>query len=113
MFLSLAIDMLHKMEQDSNTNRENEIMFKHRFGVSHMMADLVWERLCDNGFKVRHRRAKQVHLLWALLFLSTYPTETEGCQMAHTTRNTYRKWVWIMIDEIELIFHKVVSITEL
>ena len=111
MFLSLAIDMILTMEQDANS--ENEILFKHYFGVSPMMADLVWEKLCNNGFKDRQKRAKQVHLLWALLFLSTYPTETEGCQMAHTTRNTYRKWVWIMISEIELIFHKVVSITEL
>ena len=111
MFLSLALDSILQTEQDGNTNRENEIMFKNYFGVSPMMAGLVWERLCDNGLKLRQKRAKQVHLLWALLLLSTYPKETVGCQMVSTTRNTYRKWVWIMINEIELIFYKVVSIT--
>jgi hypothetical protein len=113
MFLSLALDLILQTEQDGNTNRENEIMFKNYFGVSPMMAGLVWERLCDNGLKLRQKRAKQVHLLWALFFIYTYPKETVGCQMVSTTRNTYRKWVWIMIHEIELIFHKVVSITDL
>ena len=112
MFLSLATDLILTMEQD-NPNPENQIVFKHYFGISPMMADLVWVRLCDNGLKDRQRRVKQVHLLWALLFLFAYPKETMGCKMVHTTRNTYRKWVWIMINEIELIFHKVVSITEL
>jgi hypothetical protein len=113
MFLSLALDLILQTEQDGNTDRENKIMFKNYFGVSPMMADLVWEMLCDNGFKLRQKRSKQVHLLWALSFLYMYPKETVGCQMVYTTRNTYRKWVWIMIHEIELILPKVVSITEL
>ena len=112
MFLSLALDSILQTE-DGNTTRENEIAFKNYFGVSPMIADLVWERLCDDGLKLRQKRAKQVHLLWALLFLFTYPKETVGCQIVSTTRNTYRKWVWIMIDELELIFHKMVSIIEL
>ena len=117
MFLSLSLamdmDVIPKVERENNNNRENEIAFRHKFGVSPMMADFVWKKLCDNGLKLRQKRAKQVHLLWALFFIYTYPKETVGCQMVSTTRNTYRKWVWIMIHEIELIFHKVVSITDL
>ena len=109
--LAMDMDVIPKADREGNTESANQIAFRHKFGVSPMMADFVWERLCDNGLKLRQKRAKQVHLLWALLFISTYPKETVGCLLVSTTRNTYRKWVWIMIHEIELIFYKVVSIT--
>ena len=49
MFLSLALamdmDVIPKVERESNNNRENQIAFRHKFGVSPMMAYSVWERL--------------------------------------------------------------------
>ena len=49
MFLSLSLamdmDVIPKVERESNNNHENQIAFRHKFGVSPMMADSVWEML--------------------------------------------------------------------
>lgn len=110
MFLSVAIDMVAGMEHDFGSYWEKENKFKSLFGVSPEVAGTMWDSyLMENGLLLRHPLAKKKHLLWALLFLFSYPTETVSCVITKASRKTYRKWCWIMITELSIILKDLVS----
>lgn len=70
--------------------------FRALFGVSQDVCCLAWE-WCRNHKRAPRHGMKGIHLLWALHFLKSYNTEDENASWAHTTRKTFRKWVWIML----------------
>lgn len=45
-------------------------------------------------------KSKPKHLLWGLLFLKQYSNETVLASQCRTTRKTFRKWCWAMIEEL-------------
>jgi len=77
--------------------------FKSFFGVSPQICALTWNlikyELPDDY--------KEVHLLWALLFLKCYNTESVNRAIVGCDEKTFRKRVWMVVDK--LAFMKVVS----
>ena len=50
------------------------------------------------------------HLLWALYFLKTYQPEAYTANRCQVDENTYRKWLWIVLDllgELDLVSRSV------
>jgi len=39
-------------------------------------------------------------LFWTLYFLKNYPSEDTACSRWKTTRKTYRKWIWRVLDAL-------------
>lgn len=76
------------------------------FGISPQICSLCWKHIkCELPMD-----CKEVHLLWALLFLKCYNTENVNHSIpfhSDCDEKTFRKWVWIVIDR--LAFMKVVS----
>jgi hypothetical protein len=87
-FLSAAESMGAKNERHS---------FASIFGVRVSLCPIIFQH-CQL-YMIHGLEAK--HLLWGLLFLKVYATEDVACYMlTHTTRKTYCKWYWIVIQAI-------------
>lgn len=76
--------------------------FKSFFGVSPLICAICWQNIKDN----LPMDYEQVHLLWALLFLKCYNTESVNHSLAECDEKTFRKRVWLVVEE--LAFMKVV-----
>lgn len=85
------------------TVARDESTFKSYFGVSSVVAALMW-----NSIKPPHK-SKPKHLLWALYFLRQYPEEHKCAHAMGCTKNTLKKWIWPIIDAIALLKEKYVS----
>jgi hypothetical protein len=78
--------------------------FVSLFGVSPKVCAAVWNITSfDDDVKLQH-------LLWALLFLKTYQTETPLMKLANCTcRKTFRKYVWKVLSALRLKSTNIVS----
>ena len=100
-----------QMESTACLSERNN-QFKNKFGISTRLTELVWALLCKDGLIRRNKGVEEKHLLWALLFLSTYPKEDERRKNLKASRNTFMKWVWIIISDIASLQSKIVSNTK-
>ena len=54
---------------------------------------------------------KPVYLLWALLFLKCYNTNTRNAAITGVDEKTFRHWSWIFVEAIANLDREVVSFT--
>jgi hypothetical protein len=71
------------------------------FGIPPLKVYQLWQ-LIDDGHK-RDKKYLPKHLMWALLLLRTYNREEVLATLVGVTEKTYRKWAWMMIQEIAAI----------
>ena len=76
------------------------------FGVTPPIVASIWRKLCREGLLPNGETP--VHLLWSFAFLKMYGTEPQMAMLFHTTRKTFREWVWRFVDGI--FFLDVVSL---
>lgn len=81
------------------------------FVASPEVCSRLWD-LCD-PYNTMPNAVKPVHLLWALLFMKQYQTETLNSTLVAETKakdeKTFRKWSWLFLREISYIESRVVS----
>jgi len=82
---------------------EDQRDFRAMFGPCPLICSVVWE-IIDKPPKGLPK-----HLLWALMFLKLYETNSTLAAMAKTTRPTFRKWSWLFVEAIALQESRVVS----
>jgi hypothetical protein len=83
--------------------RVEDARFRAHFGTS---ADVC----CDLWSLIRVDRAKPFHLLWALMLLKLYCSESVLCTLAGGVHEqTFRKWAWLFVNEISELQYSVVS----
>lgn len=68
------------------------------FGSSLELCDLLWDYL-----QPWHGQLHPIHLLWALHFLRTYPTEDSAIFLWCTTAMTYSHRVWFVIGCLDQV----------
>ena len=68
------------------------------FGVSPAVLASVWRKILRE--ELLPAGGTPIHLLWSFAFLKMYGTEPEMSMLFHTTRKTFREWVWRFIDAI-------------
>lgn len=106
-FCFCAQAMLHHPQGsnqcDPYTTTQFYSFFYSHFGTSPDTCLLLWQK-CTFPPDM-----KPCHLLWALLFLKLYATEEVLSNIAGSTRKTFRKWAWIVIEAISKLGPKVVS----
>ena len=101
-FNYFAGSMLKRANRDGMRGRERD--FTSLFGISANVCSVVWN-LCDFP-----TGTKPIHLLWAFLFLKIYGTEPVLLAIVGgPTRKTFRKWVWIVMEEVAAKAPSVVS----
>jgi hypothetical protein len=102
-FNYFADPILTRANRDGRLGLDRD--FKALFGISANVCSVVWN-LCN--FPIG---TKPVHLLWAFLFLKVYGTEPVLIYIVDSgpNRKTFRKWIWIVIEEIAAKAPSVVS----
>ena len=79
-------------------NTENR-RFKSIFGILIDQVCLLWLTIQQNNNSLC-QKASPKHLLWCLLFLKLYVTESVAAILCGCDEKTFRKWVWLFIEEI-------------
>jgi hypothetical protein len=74
----------------------------------------VWRRLEVDNIDLDapdDKIAEPCHLLWALLLLKTYETESVLAGLCGgVDEDTFRKWAWHFIEKVSYLEHEVVSV---
>ena len=68
------------------------------FGVTSAIAASIWRKILREG--LLPDGGTPAHLLWSFSFLKMYGTEPQMAMLFHTTRKTFRQWVWRFVDAI-------------
>ena len=84
--------------------QQNSPTVKHRiftttFGVSQDLCSNLWN-FFDKKFQ---EEASPKHLLWALMFLKQYNTQSFTASIVDVDEKTYRKWVWKVIKKLQIL----------
>lgn len=84
--------------------------FRALFGISPNMASHVWEMIDPTN--QMPQGVKPMHLLWCLMFLKVYASESVLCALAGgVDEKTFRKWTWLFVYEINDLYPEIVSLT--
>ena len=78
------------------------------FGTTPQVCMYLWAYMMRYDYIPAH--GCPPYLLWALMFVKLYSTETVLAHMVGVTEKTYRKWVWLFLRAITKLESKVVSI---
>jgi hypothetical protein len=70
--------------------------FRATFGTSPAVCSLLWEMLLP----VTTISTKPVCLLWGLMFLKLYNSESAHCNIARVDEKTFRNWSWFFVNAI-------------
>ena len=82
--------------------------FRSHFGIDWHLCSKLWFLLMPYLID-EVKRAKPMHLLWALLFLKLYDGEEILASKVGCDEKTFRKWTWNIIDLISYLQGEVVS----
>ena len=101
-FNALANNIIRANQPNTKTG-VSSCAFRSFFGTSPKTCASLW-KISNFPSKTRPK-----HLMWALMFLKSYDTEIKLSSLAGVSPKTFRKWIWVIIDEIGKTMHKVVS----
>jgi hypothetical protein len=94
-FMDLAGSLASSLAEDvGEATRKRR--FKKIFGVSASVCAKLWILLAAH----LGRDSRPVHLLWTLFFLKHYSVEEVNSAFAQCNEKTYRKWTWLMVEEL-------------
>jgi len=108
-FHCVARDIMNRASwKVGSAAREDRRSRKH-FGAPFAIVRMVWDMLVEGG--LLPEKGKPKHLLWMLYFLKCYPKESPGCAVVGGSRGaidpkTMRKWVWLFLERINDLPHK-------
>lgn len=91
------------MKHESSSGLVGLRRFKSFFGISPRICSISWNLIKDDLPK----SYKEVHLLWALMFLKNYSKESVNHALANCDEKTFRSKVWTIISVLASM--KVVS----
>ena len=85
------------------------------FGITPLKVHHLWRLIVegDDGNDGNNRSEKKFapnHLLWALLLLRSYGREVILATLVGVSEKTFRKWAWMMIEELARIENLVSSL---
>lgn len=81
---------------ESVLNKRNMERFRSHYGTSPGVCALIWNKISD----IVPRKYTYKHLLWGLLFLKVYATESVTAGMIGVDEDTYRDHLWEVIKAI-------------
>ena len=70
--------------------------FASLFGVTPKVCSIVWRKISHQFTN----RIEPKHLLWALLFLKCYGSESVHSALTGVDEKTFRLWVWRVVPSI-------------
>lgn len=94
--------------QNRRCEKTQKERFHAFFGASPYVCSLVWSYLVQANVALDDY-CQPKHLLWTLLFLKTYSTESVLAVLIGVDEKTVRKWVWYLIEELGDLYDDLVS----
>jgi hypothetical protein len=92
---------------DGGSSQTRDRRFRSHFGATPEICAHVWDLLDPTTLP---RDAEKKHLLWALMFLMLYKTESVHCSLAGgVDEKTFRSWAFLFVYEVSLLEGTVVS----
>ena len=83
--------------------------FRSFFGISPIVCSNAYNKISkDPDFP---KQTKPYHLLWALMFLKLYSTESIVAGIAGCSEKTFRKWSWTMLNLLDRLEFELVCQT--
>lgn len=104
-FLLLGLNILGRVLKSEKVARDR---FRSNFGTEPVVAADLWMRLQSSIWRER-KSCKPHHLLWCLMFLKSYDKEMNMAAKVGCDEKTWRKWIWCILREINVLKHEVVS----
>mmetsp|Transcript_2828 Transcript_2828/g.5293 ORF Transcript_2828/g.5293 Transcript_2828/m.5293 type:complete len:149 (-) Transcript_2828:623-1069(-) len=95
----------HELIQNIELNATNYRHFRSHYGVSPGTCAVCWN-LIEHTLP---RNLVYTHLLWALMFLKVYGTESVLSTKCNCDEKTFRTKVWIILKAIDSMKSSVVS----
>ena len=90
----LGMTMMQRSNSGSSETRDRR--FRSHFGVTPEICGHIWDALLDLP-----KAAEKMHLLWGLMFLMLYGTESVNASMAGgVDESTFRNWSWFFVEAI-------------
>jgi hypothetical protein len=108
--------VIMKRESDIKYNHKSKQVFDSQwiqfFGVEDVVCMEAWNMLRINPFADEEvRQAEPKHMLWGLMWLKGYDTESKMCSHAGCKdKGTFRKWSKIFVRRLAWLIHDVVSV---
>jgi len=91
--------------KDDDSKMLDDRTFVAFFGMSPEIIAESWSLIHDN----LDGTARPKHLLWTCMFMKLYLPEDVMCVLLATSKPTFRKWVWIFIENLALTSLQIVS----
>ena len=107
-FEKLSSLILRKDLSRCSPRRRNR-RFRGVFGMSSKVCAVLWEFLVQHSTISRKKGSSPKHLLWTLMVLKLYATEETNAAMAGVDEKTFRKWCWIVLNEMKKLKKYIVS----
>ena len=104
-FLQIAAPITNRLESfDSHASR---IEFKRMFGACPEACEWIWSYNDVNT--IFPLTSRPIHLLWAMYFLQHYHTVETIIAHVGTTKKTYLKHMWPIVEGLERVVKHLVS----
>jgi hypothetical protein len=86
--------------------------FLTSFGLPPHVVASAWNMIAGFGWldHLGPRSLKPVHLLWGLMFMKGYATESDHAARAKCCETTFRKWAWFYVECLANLDAHLVSI---
>lgn len=110
VFRHHGLTILGSNPKRCNSQKIANRRFRSLFGTSWEICADIWNDLVEMEHSVMAMRGVQnYHLLWALMLLKTYQTESIlGGMCRGATEKTFRKWSWSFVEAVaDLSYAKV------
>ena len=108
-FFRCGLSMLNQKNKCSNLhNRMQRDRFLALFGVTPHVCSMIWNYLIK--FLLLPKSAYPYHLLYSLMWMKTYKTESVLSSIARVGEKTFRNWCWDFIYAISLLEEYVVRL---
>lgn len=106
--LEWARGLMGREKDDVRSTQTEDREFRSLFGIGAIATLAAWYLLRNHDLIPLN--GSMVHLLWAMMFLKVYATETVMSRMTHVKDpKTFRHWVWPFISALSDLESRVVS----
>ena len=101
-FLEFGDSIINRAHSGKGSRGISNIRYLRHFGIDQFLTAEVWDTIfVKRSTKISTTlRIQPYHLLWALLFLKIYATESVLATMTGSDEKTFRKYVWNILEII-------------
>jgi hypothetical protein len=98
IFIEKARNIMASTFSGHHMTQKEEHVFREFFGCGLLTVSKLWMLLLSFGFL--NENEDPAYLLWALMFMKMYGTESDTSTRAGVNPNKFHDWSWSLINSI-------------